>query len=421
MSDILQVHEFNSLINDHLQTIKPLVVEGEISELNISRNKWLFMTIKDEQASVQVFGMVFRLSNVSVLEEGMKVHVYGRPRLYEPSGRFSLSADKIVPAGEGALRLAYEKLKAQLEKEGLFDISHKRTLPTFPRRIGLITAKRSKAYSDFVKILEERMGGIKIYFSPVKVQGKNSVETLLQAFSYFNQNQDDLELDALIMTRGGGSLEDLLSFNDEKVARAVFSSKVPVISGIGHEEDVALTDLVADVRASTPSNAAELLTKPKDFFLQRLDQLVYKLNQGVNQQLISARELIDDQVRILNEYYVDQAKRVQNLIHRLSKQVLAVQHRTSQLETKVDNQQKNLINQARNTVKTKQERVKNLERLLTNLDYRNLLKKGYSITRDTSGNIIKDIKQVSKKDQIVTTLDQGKINSEVTQIINNQE
>ena len=164
MEKIFKVSEFNEFINVYLNQVGEITVEGEISQINISQGKWLFMTIKDESSSVEVFGILNTLPNYNLLEEGMLVHIYGVPRLYQKTGRFSISATQIMLAGEGSLKTAFEKLKSRLEKEGLFEKTRKRPLPMFPQKIGLITAKNSQAYYDFIKVLKARMGGIKIYF-----------------------------------------------------------------------------------------------------------------------------------------------------------------------------------------------------------------------------------------------------------------
>ncbi|MFH2019256.1 MAG: exodeoxyribonuclease VII large subunit, partial [bacterium] len=170
LTPIFSVSEFNEMVNSHLAVLGDIVVEGEISQLKISQSKWVYITIKDEKASVEVFSMVFRLTNIRSLEEGMLVKVYGKAGIYPKNGRFSIQADQVLPSGEGALKLAYEKLKNQLESEGIFDIARKRPLPMFPSSIGLITAKGSEAYNDFVKVVSERLGGLNISFYPVSVQ-----------------------------------------------------------------------------------------------------------------------------------------------------------------------------------------------------------------------------------------------------------
>lgn len=429
---IFQVSEFNEFVNNYLGEIGEVVVEGEISEIKVSQGKWLFLTIKDEESSVDIFSLVFRIRNYGVLEEGMLVHIYGVPRLYKKSGRFSLFASQIVPAGEGALRIAFEKLKLKLEKEGLFDEGRKRPLPIFPEKIGLITAKNSQAYSDFIKVLGERMGGIKIYFYPVLVQGRGSVESILQAFEYFNKNLSDLDL--LILTRGGGSLEDLLAFNDEQVARAIFSSKIPVVCGIGHEKDVSLADFVADKRASTPSNAAELIVREKIEALRQIrysiniiesqlrskvdyirqyQHLIVRIENRLKENLKTKGQIINQAVVILKEAIVKKINGLHQLIYRFDKEFSRFSQSLSFVWQKANNLKSQLIRANDFWLRKKKAEIDSLARLLKNLDYKRVLKRGFSITIDNQGRIIKTTKQVCRNKDIISRLFDGKIYSKV--------
>lgn len=364
---IYTVAEFNEYI-DLLLSQKEVVVEGEISELKIAQGKWVFATIKDEEASCDIFAYTDQIPTLSILEVGMLVHVYGRPRLYQKTGRFRVWAEQILPTGEGALKLAFEKLKERLEKEGLFSIERKRPLPPFPEKIGLITAKKSRAYSDFAKVLGERFGGLTIHFYPVSVQGFSAIASILQAFGYFNKHSDLVEV--LVLTRGGGSLEDLAAFNSEEVARAVFASSVPVLSAVGHEEDDALVDLVADARASTPSNAAELLVRHKEEVARQVGSFLSTAKHGL-------------QLRLNRE------------------------------ETQVETLVQSLESLVEQSLQGRERRLENLERLLVSLDYKKILARGFSITHDSKGKVLKSAKQVTLDSEIKTQLFDGKIYSRV--------
>jgi len=408
---ILPVSIFNEAVNIHLKRLGEVIVEGEISELKVSQGKWLFLTIKDEKASVNVFAPVYKISTLNALEEGMKVHVYATPSLYQKTARFSLNASQIVPAGEGALRLAYEKLKQKLDAEGLFDLARKREIVKFPEKIGLITAKGSKAYSDFLKILKERMGGIKIYFYPVQVQGKNAVNSIIGAFNYFNQNK--LDLDALIIIRGGGSLEDLLAFNDESVARAVFASKTPVISGIGHEEDIALTDLVADLRASTPSNAAQLLVLNRTEALAEIKHFLLVLERNIRILIKEGLDRVDYHLAVLNSFFDQEIIKFKQIVASLSKNLILRKEKTVLLQNQVINKYDNLNRFIAFYLKQNKQNFENLERLLTNFDHHKILKRGFSISKDANGKIIKSSQQLNKDELMTTTLHDGDIKSKV--------
>jgi len=295
MEHVFRVSEFNEFIDIYLGGAGEVAVSGEISSIKLNQNKYIFITIKDEEASLDVFAIRYNIKNFDVFEVGMKVIVYGRARLYKKVGRFSLFADEIAPSGKGAIQVAFEKLKTRLAEEGLFDTERKREIPAFPQRIGLITAKGSEAYGDFVKITGSGAGGLTIYFYAVQVQGKGAVESIIEAFEYFNKK---LSVDVVAVVRGGGSAEDLAAFNDEGVVKAVFASRAPVVSGVGHEGDVTLTDLVADVRASTPTNAAEIIVRDRREATQSVDSLVERLSKEIDYKFTTIQSEID---RILKQ------------------------------------------------------------------------------------------------------------------------
>ncbi len=384
---VLKVSEFNELINAHLGLLGEVVVQGEISDIKISQSKWVFGSLKDDTATIDIFGMIYQLGSITQFEPGMLVKIYGTPRLYEKTGKFSIFINQIIPVGEGSLRIAFEKLKDQLTKEGLFEISRKRSIARFPQSIGLITAKNSQAYQDFIKILNERMNGIKIYFYPVLVQGKESPSSIVEGLKYLNQHFPTLDL--IVLTRGGGSLEDLIGFNAEIVVRQIFGSKIPVVSAIGHEGDWSLTDLVADLRASTPSNAAELIVPDRKMINEIINSIIQKSKQNLLLRLQFENNRIDIFREKLN----------------LSQQLLFNQ--ITQIINRFNNQQVHLkekLTQSNN-------RLTSLIRILSGLDYTAVLKRGFSITMNTEGKILKNIKDCINQDVIVTTLIDGKISS----------
>lgn len=234
---------------------KTVVVEGEITGYSISQNKWVFFSLRDEQGVIACFAMTYQLN--ARYEDGMRVRIWGTPRLHQKSGKFSLYVDRIEATGEGALKRAFELTKKQLEKEGIFAPERKRALPRIPRVIGLIDSKESAAHTDFMRILNQRWCGVVVHHIQVRVQGEGAVEDIVKAFEWFNEHDTGAEV--IVMIRGGGSLEDLAAFNAEGVARAVFGSRLPVVCGVGHERDESLADYAADVRAATPTHAASLV------------------------------------------------------------------------------------------------------------------------------------------------------------------
>lgn len=280
---LLSVSQFTALINQTLEYAYPAVeVEGEVASFKVNQGKFVFFDLKDAESSVGCFMMVFNLRQP--IEDGMKVIVRARPKL-TPWGKFSLTVEQIRPSGEGSLKKSYELLKAKLENEGLFALERKRSLPRMPEHIAVISSTQAAGYGDFMKIIDARWGGMKVDVAHVQVQGEAASDQMIRALEYVNQQQELPEV--IVMIRGGGSADDLSAFNDELLVRTVAASRVPVLTGIGHEVDVSLVDLAADVRASTPSNAAELLVPDRSdirrYVQQSLRQILAATDTGIDQ------------------------------------------------------------------------------------------------------------------------------------------
>lgn len=412
MDRIFQVSEFNEFINVYLKQTGELVVEGEISEINVSQGKWLFITIKDSASNLSVFAPVYNISGWQGLSEGMKVQVTGTPGLFSKSGKFSFTATKIIPSGEGALKLAFEKLKLQLEKEGLFSESRKRKIPRFPIRVGLITAKNSEAYNDFVKVSSERLGGIQIYLYSVSVQGRDAVDSIKSALNYFNTHLE-LQLDCLVLTRGGGSLEDLQAFNDESIARLVYSSNIPVISAVGHERDVTLIDYVSDLRASTPSNAAEIIFPHRQNLLSDVNYYQNLINKSMNNLIDSKKIKLHRLVQLLDKHSIEPLNSFKQLFFRLNNIPRNLLLENQNQKVKVNLIEQRLSLSMNNFINNQKLRVESLNRMLVSYDHEKVLMRGYSITTLPDGSIIKSVSQLKPSIQITTTLLDGKINSTV--------
>jgi len=363
---IFKVSEFTEFVSVYLEQVGTVTVEGEISELKISQSKWIFLTIKDTSASLSVFAVLYQITNVNSLSEGMLVKVTGVPRLYQKTGRFSLFAESIIPSGEGALNQALLKLKARLAKEGLFASERKRPLPLFPSRIVLLTAPGSQAEADFLKVLKSRQGGLTIYRCPVQVQGSEAVGSILAALDLLEKQLG--RVDAVILVRGGGSLEDLAAFNDERIVRRLFTLRSPVIVGVGHEKDWSLCDLVADVRASTPSNAAELLVRSRSEINYQIDSLLNVVGERLQTRLAKQKQF-------LNYFFNLLALKLEGYHQRLDSHL----------------------------------------RTLANLDYQKVLKRGYSLTLDRKGKVLTGIDQVNLDETIITKFYLGRLTSRVTQ------
>jgi exodeoxyribonuclease VII large subunit len=277
----LSVSGFVALFNQTLEYAYPSVtITGELANLRVSKNRWLYFDLKDEGATVKFFGTVYQLPGP--LEDGMLLKVRGQPRLHNLYG-FSVNVLSLRPAGEGTIKRAAQLLQVKLAKEGLFDEDRKRTLPYPPARIGLITSKQSAAYADFIKILNARWHGVAVELVDVQVQGEAAPGQIVEALERFNGQAEPPEV--VVLIRGGGSAEDLAAFSTEQVARAVAASRAPTLAAIGHEIDLSLAELAADRRASTPSNAAELLVPDRTESLRQLRQERQKLEQLLAQRL----------------------------------------------------------------------------------------------------------------------------------------
>lgn len=285
----LSVSEFVALLNQTLDYAYPgVVVIGELANLRVSKNRWVYFDLKDENSSVKFFGTVYQLPGP--LEDGMILKVKGQPRLHNLYG-FSVNVQSMQPAGEGSIKKAAQLLQAKLTAEGLFDESRKRVLPYPPARIGLITSKQSAAYADFIKIINARWQGINIQLIDVQVQGDPAVGQIVGALETFNAEAAPPEV--IILIRGGGSAEDLAAFSTEPVTRTVAASRVPTMVAIGHEVDLSLAELAADQRASTPSNAAELLVPDRLHVLANLEATTKQLQYAGQRQIETARSRLE--------------------------------------------------------------------------------------------------------------------------------
>lgn len=305
---VFSVSDFVAVLNQTLDYAYPdTAIIGEISNYRVSKNRWVYFDLKDEHSSVKCFGTVYMLPGP--LEDGLQVQVSGSPRLHQQFG-FSVNLRTIQPVGDGSLKKAAALLEKKLALEGLFDESRKRILPYPPKRIGLITSSESAAYHDFMKILGSRWGGIDIELFDVQVQGEAAPAQIIKAIEFFNGQAEPV--DVLVVTRGGGSRDDLAAFSTEQVTRAVAASRIPTLVAIGHEVDVSLAEMAADKRASTPSNAAEMLTLDKTHEQQALTSMRQRLSVALSTQLRDKQTALLTKRRQLREailHLIDEQKR----------------------------------------------------------------------------------------------------------------
>lgn len=384
---VYTVSEFIHGINELLNGI-PACVQGEVSNFRINQNRFVWFDLKDEKSYVSCFLLAFQLDQK--LEDGMEVQIIGRPSLFVKSGRFHLRVHKIKVIGEGSLLRQYELLKAQLAKEGLFDPERKRPLPKFPNTIGLVTSKDAAAYTDVLRILKNRWSGLSIVHFPVAVQGDSAVPSLLLALQRINHDYAQ-HLDVVIITRGGGSMEDLQAFNDESVVRAVFALRVPTVAAIGHERDVTLVEYVADVRASTPSNAAEFVVPDKRDVLQQIHVHVSRQRQAIDILHRTHVERTTTNVFHLVQYVQQHLQTLQARFERFSFASRQWQQHVRTFVTRLDYQ----------------------IALLHSYDPKGTLRRGYTITRRADGQLITSVHNVKQSDQLNTTVADGTIHSQV--------
>lgn len=289
---VWSVSDFVAAINQALDYAFPFQeVVGEVANLKISRNRWVYFDLKDELASLRCFGSVFSLN--TVIDDGMQVKISGAPSLHPQFG-FSLNFQTIRPTGEGSIKKASKLLEEKLKREGLFDESRKRQLPYPPKSIGLIGSIESAAYHDFMKVLNSRWCGVNINVFDVKVQGDDSAGEIIKAINYFNTVSD---CEVLVITRGGGSKDDLIAFDSENLVRAVAVSRIPTLVAIGHEVDISLSELAADKRASTPSNAAELLVPDRQQTLDLLSEQKTRVRDIANGRVVGEQMWLESAKR----------------------------------------------------------------------------------------------------------------------------
>lgn len=287
---LFSVSDFIALTNQTLEYAYPSVeVEGEVASFKVNQGKFVFFDLKDEGASIGCFMTVWQLRQP--IEDGMKIIVTATPKLTQ-WGKFSLTVRALRPSGEGSLKKSFELLKAKLDKEGLFSPERKRLLPAVPHHIGVISSTQAAGYGDFIKIINDRWGGLKINVAHVQVQGADAPDQMIRALKYFNEQEQLPEV--IVIIRGGGSADDLSAFNDELLVREIAASRVPTLVGVGHEIDESLADLAADVRAATPSNAAQLLVPDRQEIIRSVHSRVQSVLPRTMQAIDTAHAQLND-------------------------------------------------------------------------------------------------------------------------------
>ncbi|MGM0450696.1 MAG: exodeoxyribonuclease VII large subunit [Pseudomonadota bacterium] len=434
-SGALSVSQLTRQVKGLLETsFMEVQVEGEISGLTRPASGHWYFTLKDERAQIRC--AMFRNRNRLLKQapaNGEQVLIRARVSLYEARGDFQLIVDSIEPAGRGALQRAFEELKARLEREGLFAMDHKQPVPVPPRHLGLVTSGTGAAIRDILTVLNRRFPGLPITLYPTAVQGADATAGIVAAIERAHRHG---RCDALIVGRGGGSLEDLWCFNEEAVARAIFNSRIPIISAVGHEVDVTIADLVADQRAPTPSAAAEAISPNRQEWLDRLTGLEERFILGARQLLQQRGERMAElgqRLRHPRQQLQEQAQRVDELETRLHQQTrrqinqLAQQiqqywrrlgavrpeHRLRQTRERVNDNHQRLERAIRGRLEREQERTGNLGAQLDLVSPLATLNRGYAIAEDEAGNILRRAEQLSIGDPVSVRLGEGRLDCRV--------
>lgn len=409
---IYTVSEITQLIKLELEGTFPLLwVEGEISNFYRHHSGHLYFTLKD--AACQLRTVMFRSEARKVafeMKDGLQVVCRGRINVYEPRGEYQVVAEVVEPKGKGALQLAFEQLKEKLKKEGLFDPQFKKKLPLLPKKVGVITSPRGAAIIDILRTLERRFARLHILIYPVKVQGEGAADEIVEGIDYLGQRPD---MDVIIVGRGGGSIEDLWAFNEEKVARAIFRCAIPVISAVGHEIDFTISDFVADFRASTPTAAAETVIEKEESLKERIENLEKSIIHHQKYFIQENRHLV---------FSLTHHRAFQNFKEKL----LNLEQRVDELETKARDSirsRRQKLTETRSRVLLMEEKTSNSLRTmlqsfygkwetfsvqLHNLSPLNILKKGYTLCwKNGTRHLVRQIEEVEKEAAMTVSFSKG--------------
>ncbi len=414
---IYSVSEINYFAKETLEQMV-VWVEGEIAEFKKNPNySFYYLTIKDDKATLPCIASGDVIENIGNNLLNKRIIAFGNLTLYEPYGKYQLRVQHMELSGEGDLYKKLEDLIKKLRHEGLFDTTHKKELPLYPKKVCLITSKDSDAWRDFITHSKDKFPIMEIVVIDARVQGAGAVVSLLQAFSRAETEAPDV----VVVTRGGGSMEDLAAFNDERVARAIFNLKIPTVVAIGHEANESLAEWVADARASTPTDAANITTRGWRNILERLNFIELKLTSR-------HEKVIDYNLQKLDLLY---SKLIQTKItirqypHRINSIREALKHYEKMILASTAQREKlaytNLSRQSKVFVSKFSDNLMGLNRALKLLAPQNVLERGYSITKDRYGRVVKNVKDVVVGDTIAVELFRGELISEVKSKINEKE
>ncbi len=412
-------------------------VEGEISNFRAPESGHLYFTLKDGNAQIRV--VMFR-SSARLLRfrpaDGLQVLVRGRVTIYEDRGELQIAAEYLEPKGAGSLQLAFEQLKAKLEAEGLFAAARKKPIPPLPARIGVVTSAQAAALRDILNVLRRRHHSVNVLIYPAQVQGDAAAREVSAGIRFFNQHD---QVDVIVVARGGGSAEDLAAFNDETLARTIAASEIPVISAVGHETDFTIVDFVADLRAPTPSAAAELVIRSRQEVEDQAAALRERLGRAMRYRLLMGRQALTELAQHgafarMMELIRQRQQKLDDLSHRMElaeRQLLerlrrhwetiasAVRHYDLRLvlsgrRKELDSGTQALMSVMRNLLLQHRVRSERFEVILQSLSPLAILERGYALVFDSQGNLLKDAHRVQVGDRISARLAQGEVQAAVT-------
>ena len=415
---VFTVAELTRAIRGTLETKFGAVwVQGEISNYKLHPSGHQYFTLKDAQA--QIACVIFRNTMPPLrtpLADGAQVQVYGNVSVFEARGQYQLSVQILQTRGLGLLQAKFEALKRKLEAEGLFDAARKRALPKFPRRIGIVTSPSGAAIRDILNVLKRRGPWLQILINPVRVQGAGAAQEIAVAIRELAMpNKNWSSVDVIVVARGGGSIEDLWEFNEEIVARAIFDSAVPIVSAVGHEIDFTICDFVADLRAPTPSAAAELIVPDIADLRRHVDNCTRAIGRELFNRVRDAQQRLDhahETLRRCLSHKIDSYKR--GLLHIAA----ALQARSPARElalrrNRLVDLNRRLLAAPSHTIENARQRFRRIEGILRVLGPEATLRRGYTITRDTKGNLIRTVRDVRPRMKIRTRITDGEFSSEI--------
>lgn len=397
MNQVYSVETLNRYIKSKFvddPNLSYVKVKGELSNVKYHSSGHIYFTLKDSKSAIA--GVMFASSRTYglkfVLKEGQSVVVSGEINVYERDGKYQIYASSFSLDGEGALYEKYEQLKKQLEEEGLFDKQYKREIPKYISTLGVVTASTGAAVQDIINVSKRRFPYIKIYLYPAKVQGDGAAESVCEGIRVLNE----LGVDTIIVGRGGGSIEDLWAFNEEIVARAIFNSYVPVISAVGHETDFTIADFVSDLRAPTPSAAAELAVFDYSLFVQTIIQKQNRLNSLISRRINDSRNRLE---------YIIRQIRAQSPVAKINEQRIRLDHSSDRLNTAMQYK----LTAAKHQRDVLIERLRGLDPILK-------LSQGYSLAENSEGKVISSVELVKTGEKISVHVQDGDISASVLEI-----